>query len=260
MATVTDQLVLARLIAQNFNESNSNSLINLAKEINEASYELNSDDKNIFFYKANRIFLKQKKIKKALRKISSSTISHKKFDNLYHEIKRFKYYSKSVRLNEIEILNKQISINNLIQSIMQDIEEDIKSAQGELLENPQEPGIFGLTEKISGDCMPGLQDLKSNCKTDIESMEIVIRKPVNLDDLDHQGALVKKPEFIAKIISDEKGFFEISLEPGIYSLMIKKDDQEICTKEFTDDGIACKIHIDNNSKTFYKATLNEAVW
>jgi hypothetical protein len=260
LASDREIFILSKLISQNFNESNPKSLINLVNELNKESTEINLENKKAFFIKASKIFVKQKKIKKTLQKISSTSTSKKTINQLYAEIKKYRFRSRSIRFNENDMLNRQISINNQIQSIMNDIEEDLEIAKEKLLEYPDESGIFGLTEKISGNCMPILETNSLDCSYEIKPMEMVIRKPARIENFDNSGNLIDKPDLVTKIKSNDNGFFEINLEPGTYSVMIVKDDQEKCTNKFSEDDIACGVFIENGPKSFYKPTLDEAFW
>jgi len=259
-AADTQVFLLSKLITQVFNEENPRSLINLVDDLDSEASEINEKDKKAFLRKASQIFLKQQKISKGLQKITGTQSNTKNLKELLLKLKSFNYRSRSIRFDEKEIRNRQNSINTLIQATMSDLEDDIETAKQKLLKEPYSSGLFGLTEEISGDCMPTIEKTPTSCTHVTKSIELAIRRPANLENFDSSGALVKKTELISKIKSDERGFFEINLSPGAYSILAIDGDREICSSAASGSKLACSIELEAGSKAFYKLVLDKALW
>jgi hypothetical protein len=251
---------LSKLIGQNLDELNPKSLVNIVEKLNSEASRINTKDKKAFLNKAGQIYIKQKKITQALQKITKTNKNQKSINDLLTKIKGYKFRSRSTRNSESEIISRQIEINNQIQKIMSELEIDIESAKEALLTAPFKSGLFGISEEIKGDCMPKIGNAPTTCVHLSKKMTINIRKPVSIDNFDSSGALVIKTGLIKQYSSDENGFFEINLDPGIYSILVLDGDREVCNSGFSRDGLACTIEIENGTKTFHKLILDNAVW
>jgi hypothetical protein len=82
-------------------------------------------------------------------------------------------------------------------------------------------GIAGTLLKKEGNCMPMIGG-SSSCKTYPVSRTIKIFKYTTTDDVEGWGPLYTSvnSNLIAKCSSDQKGFFQMSLKPGKYSIFI----------------------------------------
>lgn len=260
LAASKEVFFLSKLINQNLNQSNPKSLINLVAKLNREASKVNRKNKKMFLNQASQIYVRQKKSILGIRKLTNTSKSHKKINDLLSKIKSLNYSSRSSRSTNAEIINKQIEINNQIQNIMSDLEDELENAKEDLLSEPANSGVFGISEEITGDCMPQIGNTRSSCTRISKSMTITVRKPASIDNFDSSGALEIKPELIKQISSDENGFFEINLDPGIYSILVLDRDREVCNSAFSSDGLACTIEIENGTKTFYKLILDNAFW
>jgi hypothetical protein len=262
MAADAELISLTKLIAKYFNQSSPKSLVSMINDLEEDVNSTNPEDTKIFSRKAIKIYLKQKSLAKSLLRFKPNSSARPKLKKLDYKLKEFDQSiktSKDLALTENLVSSEQVEIKNHIDEVMSALETDIEILKQTLLNYPNDSGVFGITEEIYGNCMPSVNSAKT-CFSEIRSMDLVIREPASIRDFDGTGALVSPPELISKTSSDENGFFEINLSPGIYSILVMQGDQEFCTSGFSEDGLACLIKIEESSKTFYKSILDNAAW
>jgi hypothetical protein len=263
LATTPELLGLTKILAKHFNQSSPKSLVAMIDDLQEYAESEEPDDNKLFIRKAKKIITKQKSLAKSLLKLRSGSQSTVKFKDLRQNLIEFEESlspSKEFVLTDNIIASQKLEINDQIQELMSSLETDIENAKQELLNYPNNSGVFGTTVEIYGNCMPSTGTSKSSCVSDTGSMELVIREPASIRDFDPTGALISKPELVTQVSSDEHGFFEINLNPGLYSVLVLNGETEFCTSGFSEDGLACLIKIEENSKTFYKSILDNAVW
>jgi len=263
LATTPELLGLTKILAKYFNQSSPKSLVAMIDDLQEYAESEEPDDNKLFVRKAKKIITKQKSLAKSLLRFRSGPQSTAKFKDLRQNLIKFEeglLPSQDFVLTDNSIASQKLEINDQIQELMSSLETDIENAKQELLNYPNNPGVFGITVEIYGNCMPNSVASKSSCISDTASMELIIREPASIRDFDPTGALISKPELVSQVRSDEHGFFEINLNPGLYSVLVLNGETEFCTSGFSEDGLACLIKIEENSKTFYKSILDNAVW
>jgi hypothetical protein len=263
MAQELEILILTKLIDKNFNKANPKSLLYLIEKLNDNSKKINPKNSKRFIKKANKIYQKQISISKQLLKFEPKSLSKPKLKILKTFIKEYEYNLDSsidIGLSDDSISLNQDYIKSAINDVMIALEDDLNVSKNKFLNQPNQAGIFGLTEEIYGNCMPSSNQSNYFCNSEFRSMDLIIRQPATIRDLDPSGALITEPKLISKISSDDNGYFEINLNPGLYSIFVLNGDQEFCTNNISADGLACLVEVTESSKTFYKSILDNAVW
>lgn len=263
MAADAQLVSLTKLISKYFNQSSPKSLVNMISDLEEELNSTNPEDSKIFSRKAIKIYLKQKSLAKSLLRFKPNSPARPKLKQLNFRLREFDQSLKTstdLTLTENTITSEQMEIKDDIDEIMAVLENDIGILKQSLLNYPNDSGVFGITEEVYGNCMPTVDSSKTTCFSEIRSMDLVIREPASIRDFDGTGALVTPPELVSKISSDENGYFEFNLNPGLYSILVVQGDQEFCTSGFSEDGLACLIKIEESSKTFFKSILDNAAW
>ena len=115
-------------------------------------------------------------------------------------------------------------------------------------------GIYGKVSLITGNCTP---PAGPSCKTSYISRTIYIREPVTIKAME-KGYLKNKTNLAKQIKSNNKGFYEVELSPGTYSVFVEKEGKEYCGT-FGGHGEACQIILGNELKE-YNIVINRAVW
>ena len=118
-------------------------------------------------------------------------------------------------------------------------------------------GIYGKTYLITGDCMPG-DSLENRCFGTTVSRTIYVREPVTMYDMEKKY-LKNKSNLIKKASSNIKGFYEIELSTGNYSMFIEDEGREYCAGKIFDIDRACHIIIENGLIEF-NITIDHAYW
>jgi hypothetical protein len=116
-------------------------------------------------------------------------------------------------------------------------------------------GIYGKTYLITGDCMPIYTE--DSCRKEIVSRTIFIRELVPIEAIE-KGYLKKESDLIKVAKSNIRGFYEVWLPPGNYSVFIEDEGKEYC-RWVSGSGGACQITIGDG---LYERdiTINHATW
>ena len=104
-------------------------------------------------------------------------------------------------------------------------------------------GVYGSSKIRTGNCMPrscsGIIDClfgkrASTCKTEYLNTKVIIREPTNFDGLCHK-------DFESKIVAQttiKKGFYQLKLEKGNYSLFYEDENSlECCGTRIRDEDV-----------------------
>lgn len=111
-------------------------------------------------------------------------------------------------------------------------------------------GLEGNVTLMQGNCMPVVEE-NSTCNMTRVSRKVYIRELTTGDNTN--TTLVKETE------SDEKGYYEVLLPPGEYSVFVEDNGTQYCTKRGS-KGEACKVTIEEGNMTWYNIDINHAVW
>lgn len=139
--------------------------------------------------------------------------------------------------------NKLISIAliNLFISCNQDEPTKLSVEDQNLMKVTIGVGLTGTLKERRGNCMPMLDDVQNVvvCSERVIQDTLVIHKLTSWDELIGEAVLydsVKSP-WVAEVISDKEGFYEIPLNPGHYSIFILHNG-----KHFANGGNAEYVH------------------
>jgi hypothetical protein len=118
-------------------------------------------------------------------------------------------------------------------------------------------GIYGKVILITGDCMPG-DSIENRCFRTPVSRAIYVRETVTMYDMEIQY-LKNKSNLIKEADSNIKGFYEIELSVGTYSMFVEDEGREYCAGMYLAVDKACQIIIEDGL-TEFNITIDHAYW
>jgi hypothetical protein len=260
--SLNQRIILSKIISTNLNTSNPGSLKSMIEEIKKEKIYSKRKDIRVFLKKIVKIYQKEKSLSKSLIKFQNQTQSISRLRKLNFKLKEFQMNLKNQNIATTEsnsFVKDQIILRNIALDIMSRLEGDLEKAKFKHIQDPKSSGVFGITEEISGDCMPMISS-NNKCISDLKSMDLVIRKPATVRDFLPSGILINKPELITKISSDNFGYYEVNLEPGLYSILVVQGNEEYCSNGFSKDDLACLVAVQENQKVFFTVTLDNSLW
>lgn len=215
------------------------------------------------YAQARQIYLKQKNLVKSLQRLKSTKIDALRIKDLARELRTLRVRISTTRqFDQVEQARISKSFADILLLLNQNQEvflAEAEALQVSLLANPLSPGIYGITSVIYGDCMPKYVSAPATCHHERASHKVTIRRPVTYTDLVDYVYLQNPTELVAEAVSDENGFFEIDLEPGIYSVFVDDNGQEYCNR-FSVDGYACLLEINSDRKILRNLEIDHATW
>jgi hypothetical protein len=116
-------------------------------------------------------------------------------------------------------------------------------------------GIYGKVTLITGNCMPSVEPGSSCIKTPV-SRTVCIREPASWNAVEHTY-LENETPLVTTTESNAKGFYEVELSPGSYSVFVEDEGKEYCNL-FSDEG-ACLVELGNGLME-YNIQINHATW
>jgi hypothetical protein len=120
-------------------------------------------------------------------------------------------------------------------------------------------GIYGKVTLLSGNCMPGPAIDGTGASTCVGvpvSRNIYVREPSYLGT---NLNLKQKNRLIAETKSDSKGYYQLELTPGSYSILVEDEGEEYCHLS-SYAGIACPIMIVEYKLTEHNLDIDHAAW
>ena len=130
----------------------------------------------------------------------------------------------------------------------------IGCTQTEELQKPTiTQGVYGEVTLRSGNCMPSVWPSTNSCALQKFSTNIYITQKLDENELSSMGTIgtiIKNPTLIKQTKSNEKGFFEIELPNGTYSLIFEYEGNKYYqyTNFVVENGIThINIRINNAS-------------
>lgn len=83
-------------------------------------------------------------------------------------------------------------------------------------------GLYGTIGRKEGNCMPMIEGSNSTCQTCAVSRTILIHELTGMDDVTGNMPFFESisTPLIAQVDADANGFFQVSLNPGLYSVFI----------------------------------------
>jgi hypothetical protein len=121
-------------------------------------------------------------------------------------------------------------------------------------------GLTGTLYKIEGNCMPAI-DTISSCKKYPIKRKILIYEYTTQSQVEGSGTnfetvLTRK---IAETVSDADGFYEVNLEPGIYSVFVHEKGKYYANL-FDGNGGINPVEINNDSVLIKHLPVDYAVY
>jgi hypothetical protein len=103
-------------------------------------------------------------------------------------------------------------------------------------------GIFGRVTLLEGSCMGGFESLK-RCRVSHPSRRVTVREVATSRDMDRfePTLLVNAPPLVASAVADERGFFQVALPSGTYSVFVDDMGREYCNN-VSEQG-ACTVTV-----------------
>jgi hypothetical protein len=105
-------------------------------------------------------------------------------------------------------------------------------------------GLYGRVVLIEGDCMP--VTTPERCRISYPSRRISVREPATLDDMVGTYLVTSRP-LVAATTADERGFYEVQLPPGTYSVFVEDGGREYCNR-FGGQLEACQVTVGEGIK------------
>jgi hypothetical protein len=118
-------------------------------------------------------------------------------------------------------------------------------------------GVRGVISKTTGNCLPSTNAENTSCKKEYLSVELYVYEPITRSEgtLEKRGVFRANPgiEPIARARSNLKGFFEIELPPGNYSIFYDMNGQPGCGPNFNFaySTIACLVEVPSDGVVDY---------
>lgn len=118
-------------------------------------------------------------------------------------------------------------------------------------------GVYGTISLYTGNCMPSTADRESSCEVHPVETTVLIREPVSREAM--AGRYVAEATtLVERTHSDEDGWYEIALPPGVYSVFVEDGDKEYCQRS-DDRGRMCPIVIEDGVSE-HNIDIDHAVW
>ncbi|MBK7626032.1 MAG: hypothetical protein IPJ16_02320 [Bacteroidales bacterium] len=121
-------------------------------------------------------------------------------------------------------------------------------------------GIAGTLLKKAGDCMPMISG-SNTCRTYPVSRTILIYNSTNMNQVEGWGPSYNSvnSKLIAKCNADQVGFFQVTIDPGKYSIFIKENDKFYANS--TDgQGVINPVTVKTDSASTMVLILDYAVY
>lgn len=154
-----------------------------------------------------------------------------------------------------------VALGDLVDKVIQ-VEQYTKLDDPSIIKSPTiAQGIYGIVQKTGGNCMPTLYEMEpfiddvpieNPCRTDRISATLVVRNAVSVN-----GTSVYSEE-VKRVVSDTDGFYELELEPGVYSIFIEHEGEEVCT--VSDGTNRCPVEVFAGEVSEYNPNLDLAVY
>lgn len=122
-------------------------------------------------------------------------------------------------------------------------------------------GISGTLIKKAGDCMPMFNGPTDRCKSYPVSRTILIYNYTNLNQVEGWGPRYNSvnSRLVTKCNSDKDGFFQVSVNPGKYSIFILENDKFYANSLDGQGGIN-PVNVSTGNTSSIKIILDYAVY